>query len=260
MISFHKYQGAGNDFVIIDNRNGEIFLSSGQIRRLCDRKFGVGADGLMLLERSERADFAMSFFNPDGSSGMMCGNGGRCMVAFAKAVGACGEDCIFEAPDGIHRAKIQKGKVELQMCDVQKPLFYEDGVHLDTGTSHFVRFVEDLNAVDIENDGRKLRYDERFAAFNGCNVNFVKIESRNSISIRTYERGVEAETLACGTGVTAAALVAALKQGFEDGKHHMEVSARGGELSVGFKKCGESFFEITLTGGAEFVFSGRIEE
>ncbi len=256
MIPFHKYQAAGNDFVIIDNREGEYNLTIEQIKHFCDRRFGVGSDGLLFLERSERADFAMRFFNPDGSSGMMCGNGGRCMVAFAQGVEACGESCTFEAPDGIHSARRVEGGIELQMCDVQKPLLYGDGLHLDTGTSHFVTFVENLEDLDLDTEGWKLRNDKRFAQFNGCNVNFVRVDSRNHISIRTYERGVEAETLACGTGVTAAALSVALIQSFEDGKHRIEVSAMGGNLSVSFVKSGESFSSVSLTGKANFVFAG----
>ena len=258
-IDFHKYEGAGNDFVMLDNRLGELSLTSTQLKKLCNRHFGVGSDGVILIERCQEADFAMRFFNPDGTGGMMCGNGGRCAVRFARSLNACGDSCVFLAPDGIHRAEITTEGIVLGMRQPSSPVGFEEGIYLDTGTSHFVTFVPDLEHTDFETLGRKLRYDERFVRFGGCNVNFVNVNGRNDISVRTYERGVEAETLACGTGVTAAALATALKQGFADGRHQIRVHASGGELAVGFTKCGETFTHVSLRGDARFVFKGEID-
>lgn len=258
-IEFHKYEGAGNDFVMLDNRSGDLSLSTAQLKKLADRHFGVGSDGVILIEQSQEADFAMRFFNPDGTGGMMCGNGGRCAVRFAHSLNACGESCVFLAPDGIHRAEITQEGIVLAMRTPSLPISFAEGVHLDTGTSHFVTFVSDLEEVDVQTLGRRLRCDERFARFGGCNVNFVNVNGRNDISVRTYERGVEAETLACGTGVTAAALATALKQGFADGRHQIRVHASGGELAVGFTKYGETFTHVSLRGDARFVFKGEID-
>ena len=256
-IKFHKYQGAGNDFILIDNRKGEINLNSEQIKHLCNRHFGIGSDGLILLENSDKEDFAMRFFNPDGSSGMMCGNGGRCIVSFAKLLGLFEKKCSFEAPDGVHHGEIEGDMVRLQMSDTAMPTFFEDGMHLDTGTSHFVVFTDNLEGVDICSEGRKLRFDQRFDKFGGCNVNFVKPEGKNQIAIRTYERGVEDETLACGTGITASALATSIKQKFEDGFHTIKVSAKGGELSVEFNKSKDKFSNIVLCGKGEKIFCGE---
>lgn len=256
-IKFHKYQGAGNDFILIDNRKGEINLNSEQIKHLCNRHFGIGSDGLILLEESDKEDFAMRFFNPDGSSGMMCGNGGRCIVSFAKLLGLFETKCSFEAPDGVHHGEIEGDMVRLQMSDTAMPTFFEDGMHLDTGTSHFVVFTDNLEGVDICSEGRKLRFDQRFDKFGGCNVNFVKPEGKNQIAIRTYERGVEDETLACGTGITASALATSIKQKFENGFHTIKVSAKGGELSVEFNKNKDKFSNIVLCGKGEKIFCGE---
>ena len=257
-IRFHKYQGAGNDFVIIDNRNTHYDFTESQIQHLCNRHFGVGSDGLILLEESEKADFAMRFFNPDGSSGMMCGNGGRCIIAYAAAAGLFEKNCIFEAPDGIHKGRMEEDGISLQMLNPTRITTFPDGIYMNTGTSHFVHFVDNLESLDLEAQGRKFRYDLRFEQYNGCNANFVRLENDDSISIRTYERGVEAETLACGTGITAAAIATAIKQNKTDGKHITTVLARGGKLQLCYTKQGNDFSEVFLKGRADFVFLGEI--
>lgn len=258
-IRFSKYQGAGNDFVLIDNRKQKLKLEIDQIQRLCHRNYGIGSDGLILLEKSSTADFDMQFFNPDGSSGMMCGNGGRCVVAFAKSLDLFKESCVFNAPDGLHKAELVDGQVRLQMIDTEKPIVFSDGIYLNTGTSHFVCFVDEVEQTDVFLLGRKLRFDERFTPYKGANVNFVSIEGEKEIKIRTYERGVEAETLACGTGITASALALSLKENRPSGHYEIDVYSQGGKLKVVFNKTEDSFTEISLQGDAKKVFEGEIE-
>lgn len=258
-IRFSKYQGAGNDFILIDNRNQKLNLEIEQIQRLCHRNYGIGSDGLILLDESSKADFEMQFFNPDGSSGMMCGNGGRCVVAFANSLNLFKERCVFNAPDGLHKAELIDGQVRLQMIDTENPIVFSDGIYMNTGTSHFVCFVDDVDSIDVETLGRKLRFDERFTPYKGTNVNFVSIEGEKEIKIRTYERGVEAETLACGTGITASALALSLKENRPSGYYEIDVLSKGGRLKVCFQKTNESFTQISLQGEAKRVFEGEIE-
>lgn len=258
-IEFYKYQATGNDFIIIDNRNQDINLSEENIRFLCHRHFGIGSDGLILLENSQEADFAMQFFNPDGSGGMMCGNGGRSIVKFAADKGIIKDKCTFIAPDGLHFAEINGEIVKLKM--VVPTLFqaHQDGYYINTGTSHFVVFENSLNKIDIIKKGRALRYDERFSPYNGCNVNFIEETSTNNIKIRTYERGVEDETLACGTGICAAALTYSVEKQLPEGKHTINISAKGGELQVEFEKKSDNTFSAPyLIGEAKKVFIGEI--
>lgn len=224
MMNFYKYHGAGNDFLIADGRDIDIDLSAGQIARLCERHTGIGADGVMVLERSSDADFRMRYYNSDGSGGMMCGNGGRCIVAFAADLGY--GNFVFEAPDGQHVAELENSVeafsvepriVRLKMKDVQGAALYENktdvmfpDVFLDTGTRHLVHFVEDVGECDVVGAGRSLRYDPRFAP-QGVNVNFVRVndflpDGNLDIDVRTYEKGVEDETLACGTGIVASSI------------------------------------------------------
>lgn len=224
MMTFYKYHGAGNDFLIADGRDIDIDLSAGQIARLCERHTGIGADGVMVLERGSDADFRMRYYNSDGSGGMMCGNGGRCIVAFAADLGY--ESFVFEAPDGQHVAELENSVeafysepriVRLKMKDVQGAALYENktdamfpDVFLDTGTRHLVHFVEDVGECDVVGTGRSLRYDTRFAP-QGVNVNFVRVndflpDGNLDIDVRTYEKGVEDETLACGTGIVASSM------------------------------------------------------
>lgn len=267
---FYKCHGAGNDFLVADNRDGSYVLSADTVRELCDRHTGFGADGLMLLENSPEYDFRMVFYNPDGSTGMMCGNGGRCIVAFAALSGI--DSFTFEAADGVHEARIisREGPrfvVRLKMKDVSEiRRVGDEGWFLDTGTRHFVRFVEDVEAVDIASEGPRYRHDARFAP-EGTNVNFVSPEDV-ILKVRTFEKGVEAETLACGTGIVASA-VAAFREGLvrkgaaqadscTGGLYDVTVQARISTLHVSFRTDGgDSFTDVWLEGPAEFI--GKIQ-
>lgn len=268
MYKFYKYHGAGNDFLLADNRSGDVTLSPEQIRHLCARHTGFGADGVMLLENSEESAFRMVFYNPDGSGGMMCGNGGRCIVAFAADLGIvrAGEPVVFEAPDGLHQAEIlQERSIRLKMRDVAGVRrFPEDGtVFLDTGTRHLVKFVTCLKEYPVLAEGRDLRHDPRFAPA-GVNVNFVEpVQDGGQVvlNVRTFEKGVEDETLACGTGIVASAL-AAYSQGIvgnprPGGTVLVPVKAAIASLSVDFvpeeEDDGSRFHDIWLTGPADFV-------
>ena len=254
---FYKYQGAGNDFIIIDNRE-QIFDKNNAelIEFLCHRRFGIGADGLITLENAEGYDFMMTYFNSDGYEASMCGNGGRCIVSFARVLGLVKSECRFLAADGVHEATIdEKGLVNLQMIDVKKIDAYFDGYFLNTGVPHLVHFVDDLDHIDVNIEGRQLRYDARFQP-EGTNVNFVK-QTGNNLTVYTYERGVESETLACGTGITASALSAAYKDGLTEGTYL--ITAKGGKLGVSFKREGNHFSSVWLKGPAELVYTGMID-
>ena len=257
-LKFYKYQGTGNDFVMVDNRDHKISKNDTKlINRLCDRKFGIGADGLILLENSEdpQDDFKMVYFNADGNESSMCGNGGRCLVAFAKFLGIINDSARFTAIDGIHDATVNNGLVSLKMQDVKNVFQNDDFLFLDTGSPHHVIFSEDLKSKDVKKEGAEIRYSNRYGQA-GTNVNFVEEISADSFSVRTYERGVEDETLSCGTGVTAVAIAT-----YESGKTNSEkvkLSTLGGELSVTFKKTDEGYSDIWLTGPAEQVFKGEI--
>lgn len=260
-IHFYKYHGSGNDFVLLDDPQGELAqtLKNKHIAFLCHRHFGIGADGLMLLHTHPQHDFEMRYFNADGNESTMCGNGGRCIVAFAQKKGYFqGKNTRFLASDGTHQAEIfaeQPTRISLQMKDVAEIENFPDGMFLDTGSPHFVRFVPDLHNVDIFSEGKKLRYSERFGT-GGTNVNFVQIDD-NTIKIATYERGVENETLACGTGAVAAAIATSLKQ--KSAKKCYEIQAKGGKLEVCFEKNDAVFTEIKLKGTATLVFEGKID-
>lgn len=255
-LNFYKYQGAGNDFILMDNREGSIALNTEQIARLCDRHFGIGADGLMLLQLDEEADFEMVYFNSDGKESTMCGNGGRCIAAFAYKLGAAARQMTFKAIDGLHFAVVKDNNiVALQMQDVTAIEFGVGYEVLNTGSPHYISWVDSVADVPVFEEGRAVRNSERFRE-QGINVNFVN-RNGNGIAIRTYERGVEDETLACGTGVTAAAIVSV---GQQTGVFHIPVAAKGGALSVSFEKTGAQTAEnIILTGGANFVFEGKVE-
>lgn len=255
---FSKYQGTGNDFVIIDNRDNSVQLSSEQIKFLCDRKFGIGADGLMLLELAEGYDFKMVYYNADGNEGSMCGNGGRCLVQFAYDNGIKKTDYLFIAIDGAHEAKFGNKKwVELKMKEVNEVQIRRHGDFvLNTGSPHFVTPVQDILSTDVVKNGKAIRYNKEFEA-KGINVNFVQTIDEDSIMVRTYERGVEDETLSCGTGVTACALVFAHN---EKGFNRKNVKTLGGYLAVEFDKINDhTFTNIWLCGPASFVFKGSIE-
>ena len=259
-MTIYKYQGAGNDFVIIDNRDGNIKLSEAQVKTLCDRRFGIGADGLMMLENSKNYDFSMRYYNADGQESTMCGNGGRCLVAFAAHRGITNFD--FEAIDGFHTAQIldysnRRCMVRLKMIDVPNVEVYDkDKYFLNTGSPHLVIFVKDLESYDVENQGKYWRWHNDFK--HGTNVNFVEIKD-NKIAVRTYERGVEAETLACGTGVTAAS-IASYKAGYKCYKCHKDhhilfhIQTLTDRLSVEFSP---TFQNVYLTGPASYVFTAE---
>ena len=257
-LTFFKYQVTGNDFIIIDNRKDEIGqLTKHQIEWLCNRKFGIGADGLMLMNARQGYDFEMVYFNADGNESTMCGNGGRCMISCAYHLGIHAYTYRFMAKDGEHEGEINiDNNIRLKMKNVDTVEFQNHHALLDTGSPHFVKFVTDLEDVDVVESGRIIRESKQFAN-EGINVNFVETISADTISVRTYERGVEDETLSCGTGVTAASLVAAHNN---RGFNRVEVITPGGKLSVEFEKTGDSSFEnIWLCGPATFVFKGEIE-
>lgn len=257
-LTFYKYQGTGNDFVMIDNRNHKVSKNDTKfVNRLCDRKFGIGADGLILLENSEnlKDDLKMVYFNADGNESSMCGNGGRCLVAFAKLLGIITNSARFTAIDGVHEATIKNAIVSLKMQEVNNVSENKDFIFLDTGSPHHIIFTKDVSAIDIRKEGSGIRYSDRYKDA-GTNVNFVEEISDNTFSVRTYERGVEDETLSCGTGVTAVALAA-----YQFGKTNSEkvkLVTPGGDLSVTFKKTEKGFSDIWLSGPAELVFKGEI--
>ena len=269
-MTFYKYQGAGNDFLIADNRDGSVQLTTAQIAALCDRRYGVGADGLMLLESSKEYDFRMVYYNSDGSGGMMCGNGGRCIVAFAADMGLNHFD--FEAADGFHMAQIiaEEGRtktIRLKMKDVEGYERYEtltgpecasDGYFLDTGTRHYVRFVPGLDAYDIVTEGRDIRYNAEELLPVGVNVNFVEPYD-GGIKVRTYEKGVEDETFACGTGIVASC-IASYENGvrpsqiYDGGRIIYDVKAKRDSLAVDFIPTDKIVAQdVWLTGPATYV-------
>jgi diaminopimelate epimerase len=256
-IEFFKYQGAGNDFVIIDNRNS-IFPKDNYdlIQQCCDRKYGIGADGLMLLENDPNSDFKMEYYNANGHPGSMCGNGGRCIVAFAKSLGIFEKVTNFEALGEMYQATISDLEVSLKMIDVNKVEVFDDHVFLDTGSPHHVAFVENISEYDVVNQGRKIRNGAPYHEA-GTNVNFVEKLNHNTFSVRTFERGVEDETLSCGTGVTAVALASYHLDKTSQKTVHIETL--GGKLKIEFQKDNNVYKNIILTGPATFVFQGIIE-
>lgn len=258
-IEFHKYQGTGNDFIVVDNRNGlNLNLSEEQVKDLCDRRFGIGADGLMLLNDKDGYDFEMLYYNADGREGSMCGNGGRCLVKFAESLGIQKEVYKFVASDGEHEARIDAdGIVALKMNDVDDIQTYHSDFILDTGSPHYIKFTPQVSALDVIKKGKEIRYSKEFEK-QGINVNFVEqLDEPDKIFVRTYERGVENETLSCGTGVTAAALVCYHN---ENGFNEVEVKTLGGKLNVEFDRTNDGRFRnIWLCGPAEKVYQGKIE-
>lgn len=256
--TFFKYQGTGNDFVMIDNRT-EFFPKNDTklIEFLCDRKFGVGADGLILLENHDRYDFKMVYYNSDGNESSMCGNGGRSLVAFAKQLDIIKSTAEFEAIDGYHFATIdENGIVSLQMIDVDTIKIDANYTFLNTGSPHHIQCVDNIQNVNVKEDGAKIRYSDLYGDA-GSNVNFVSQVNNDTFSVRTYERGVEDETLSCGTGVTAVALAMYANHKTESNKVNLNVE--GGKLAVSFKENNGKFSEIFLIGPAQFVFKGEIE-
>lgn len=253
---FFKYQGTGNDFIMIDNRSRALSFSTEQVSLLCHRRFGIGADGLILLELEPGFDFKMVYYNSDGNLSSMCGNGGRCITSFARQLGLIAEKAHFIAADGPHESTISGDMVALKMQDVKNMELGEDYFYLNTGSPHYVKMVKDVEHFDVFVEGRKIRNSPRFVE-EGTNVNFIE-KQEDGLFVRTYERGVEDETYSCGTGVTAAALVAAV-QGFATGKNSCLVKTKGGALEVTFEKVLEqNFYNIWLKGPATKVFEGSI--
>ncbi len=253
---FYKYQGTGNDFVMIDNRQLNFDKNNTKlVASLCDRRFGIGADGLILLENHDTHDFKMVYYNADGNESTMCGNGGRCLVAFAKHLGVISDKAIFEAIDGLHHAEINGDIVKLQMQEVSTIDKHSNYVFLDTGSPHHVQFEDAISDFDIKTKGASIRYG---APYNeeGANVNFVKKISDTTFRVRTYERGVEDETLSCGTGVTAVAI--AMHALNETISNSIDLEAEGGTLKVSFDIENDTYKNVWLIGPAKFVFEGEI--
>lgn len=259
-IVFDKYQGNGNDFIIIDGINEKIKLSPEKIRFMCDRHFGIGADGLIILKPDVKSDFKMMYYNSDGHLASMCGNGARCTAAFAFERGFAAKAMIFKAYDGNHEAHIlhankDKGEydVSLSMGSVKSVEKNKEYYFLNTGSPHYVEFVEKVAEINVVEEGRKTRFSEKFTP-DGTNVNFVEING-DRLFVRTYERGVEDETLSCGTGVTASALAAFL----ETKKKDFRIHTTGGDFKVDFTYEGGHFHSIWLKGPAKFVYHGKIK-
>jgi diaminopimelate epimerase len=256
-IHFYKYQGAGNDFIMIDNRT-LLFPKNNQaiINKLCDRRFGIGADGLILLENSDNFDFKMIYFNADGKEGTMCGNGGRCIVAFAKELKIITNTTSFEAVDGKHSANIKNELVSLKMADVNTIEEFKNHTFLNTGSPHHILFQTNIDTVNVKEKGAKIRYGKPYFEA-GTNVNFVEQIGANSFKMRTYERGVENETLACGTGATAVAIAA--NKTNKTSANHIKLEVLGGNLEVSFDIKNQNYTNVFLTGPAVKVFEGNIK-
>ncbi len=255
-LKFFKYQATGNDFVMINGFDQPVELSQDQIRKLCDRHFGIGSDGLVILRPEQSGDFFMDFYNPDGSQAGFCGNGGRCSVLMARDIGLIGDQAFFHARDGEHDARVlENGQVLLRLRDVHGFKDFGTEVYVNTGTHHVVVFVDNVEEVDIVPLARRIRYATRYRP-EGTNVNFVQVMGDSSIKIRTYEKGVEAETLSCGTGVVASALVSAYREGFDS---PIGVETRGGKLKVFFDRRGTCYENVYLQGPVNQVFVGEIE-
>jgi diaminopimelate epimerase len=254
-LPFNKYQGTGNDFVIIDNRQG-IFdpADNSRVKFLCDRRFGIGADGLILISPEPGYDYRMIYFNSDGNESSMCGNGGRCAAEFAIRHKIAGNNQRFITFDGVHEAILDNGIIRLKMNDVTGPQIIDDHYFMNTGSPHYVVFRKDVRKMDVQTRGKELRWSNKFSP-EGTNVNFAEVTD-TGIFVRTFERGVEDETLSCGTGVTASAIAAVLSGYFDTGKINVETP--GGRLTVEFKKKGEKITDIWLCGPATFVFEGTI--
>jgi diaminopimelate epimerase len=268
-IHFYKYQATGNDFIVIDNRSGQFSFSDEQIKQLCHRKFGIGADGLMLIEKHPSLDFNLVYYNSDGSQSL-CGNGSRAAVSMAARLGMINNKAEFNAYDGVHQADLlPNGIVRLKMNNVQKVQHLKEDLFINTGSPHYIKFITSIEDYPVYQEGKTIRYSDAYKP-GGTNVNFVELLAENAIFVRTYERGVENETLSCGTGVTAAALAASYK-GYSS---PVQIGTVGGQLSVEFKsgqtgpengssasQSGQqdTFTDIFLVGPAKLVFEGDLE-
>ncbi|PLX05112.1 MAG: diaminopimelate epimerase [Marinilabiliales bacterium] len=258
VLKFAKYHGNGNDFVMVNNLNDYVNLSTEEIAGICNRHMGIGADGLIIIDKSDKADFKMLYYNSDGNLASMCGNGGRCAAAFAYVNSLCEKEMEFEAYDGIHKASVLSVMdentdfvISLHMSDVTNVEENEKYMFMDTGSPHYIEFVEHLAEFDVVNLGRKTRYSEKFHP-GGTNVNFVEL-NENRVFVRTYERGVEDETLSCGTGVTATAIATYLQTGKKD----IDIHTIGGDFNVKLEKVNNTYTNIILTGPVKLVFKGE---
>jgi len=257
-VPFSKYQGTGNDFILIDNRDLGLSHKLNQtFEQWCDRRFGVGADGLILIENSADSDFRMVYFNANGYEGSMCGNGGRCAVHFAKHLGIISQDTSFLAVDGMHEAKIQGGTVELKMIDVARVESLGDDYFIDTGSPHHIEFVNELEVLDTYTKGKAIRNNDRYAK-EGTNVNFAEIVDDTFCKVSTFERGVEDLTLSCGTGVTAVAIALLEEKKAEAGEYVIKTENKGGNLSVRLSKTKNGYENIWLIGPAAVSFTGKL--
>jgi len=256
-IPFYKYQGTGNDFIMIDDRSGSFPVSQELIASLCHRRFGIGSDGLILLQNAEGYDFRMVYFNADGGEGSMCGNGGRCAVRFAHDLGLFSTDTSFIAVDGPHEGNASSDIIRLKMSPVNKVEQHSEYDFMNTGSPHYVTYVDDIKEVDVVGIGKDIRYGSVFGPVGGTNVNFIEILEDNHLSVRTYERGVEDETYSCGTGVTACALSAYMHEGWNS---PIRVETLGGTLEVAYNETSPGKFDdIFLIGPAVRVFEGEVE-
>lgn len=255
-LHFYKYQGAGNDFIMVDNRNLSFPKTNTHlINKLCDRRFGIGADGLILLEPSKNEDFTMVYFNADGNEGSMCGNGGRCIVAFAKQLNIIKNETTFNAVDGLHFASIENEIVSLKMIDVTDIEVDDNYVFLNTGSPHHINFSDNIAKINVKDEGANIRYGAPYFE-TGTNVNFAEKTAEDSFKVRTYERGVEDETLACGTGVTAVAIAAHNIN--KTSGNSIKIKVLGGNLEVSFEKIENTYTNVFLKGPAQLVFEGNI--
>lgn len=258
-VEFYKYHGAGNDFIMLDGRVRRLKLDPKNIKHLCDRRFGIGSDGLMILSNHPDFDFVMTYYNSDGHEGSMCGNGGRCIIAFANMMGINKKSLNFLAVDGPHKGEILQKHghdllVRLKMSDVSEIKTYDNHFEINTGSPHYIEFVNDLETKNVFEAGKMIRYSDSFKG-EGINVNFIQHDNGN-LFVRTYERGVENETLSCGTGVTASALAYALKNNILHDR--LKINTLGGQLTVSFKKEGSIFRNVWLEGPATYVYKGDI--
>ncbi len=252
---FYKYHGTGNDFIMIDNRR-DLFKSDdvSTIKHLCEHHTGIGADGLILLNDHPDYPFEMKYYNADGKEGTLCGNGSRCAVLFAKHLGIITNSAVFLASDGEHRASLSEGDVQIEMCQTALAVELEGGFFINTGSPHLVVMVSDLEQFDVALEGQLLRYQKAMMP-DGTNVNFVESLGPDSFSVRTYERGVERETLSCGTGAVATALT--MYQTKRTKSNKVIIKMKGGELEIGFNPTSTGFEDITLKGPARYVFKGE---
>jgi len=258
-LDFYKYQGTGNDFVLVDDRKQQFDINNHElVAKLCDRHFGIGADGFMLIRNCiQGTDFQMIYFNADGQESSMCGNGGRCIVAFANYLGISNQKTTFMAIDGLHEATLTDTIVSLKMNDVLTVQQGTDYFYLNTGSPHYVCYVDDIHTYNVVEKGKAIRYSKTYYP-KGTNVNFISEVATDAIYVRTYERGVENETFSCGTGVTAAAIAHCLAKKQPQGIHTTRITTSGGELQVDFTFSANQFTNIYLTGATNQVFHGEI--